>query len=286
MKALLFLALILTSTSSWAFPKAPFNALAPEHLKNREFHDLVNYNFEGIVKLSNCSGSLVVFNGMPLTAKAVMMTNGHCLSTGPFGGFLKPGEVWFNKTASRSFKLYDKSMKLHNIKSTKVLYATMTNTDLAFYELEESYNEILARTGVRPYLLDSNHPLRGEEIEIISGYWDRGYTCAIDDFVFKLREADWTFTNSIRYTDGCDTIGGTSGSPIIAKGQRRVIGINNTSNESGKRCAMNNPCEVSEAGDITVLSGKRYGQQTYNVYTCLTPDFRLNLTKAGCELPR
>ena len=68
----------------------------------------------------------------------------------------------------------------------------------------------------------------------------------IDKFIFMVKEANWTFKDSIRYTDGCDTIGGTSGSPIIEAGTRTVIGVNNSANESGRKCTMNNPCEISE----------------------------------------
>lgn len=284
MKTLLVLVLALASTATWAFPVAPFNALEQKNLKSFHSLDARGYDFEGIVKLSNCSGSLVAFNGQPLTSKAIVMTNGHCISVP--GGFLKPGEVWSNRSAPRSMKVYDSNMKLHSIKATKILYATMTNTDVAFYELEESFNEIFARTKVRPFLLDSVRPLIGISIDIISGYWDRGYSCEIDGFVFAMREDAWTFKDSIRYTEGCDTIGGTSGSPIIARGERRVVAINNTSNESGRRCTMNNPCEVDEQGEVTVRKGVRYGQQTYNTYTCLTPDFKIELSRTGCELPR
>lgn len=284
MKFILLLSLIFSASSAFAFPEAPFDALAKAHLKNNFPLDSMGYDFEGIVKLSNCSGSLIAYSGMPVTAKAIVMTNGHCFER--WGGFLKPGEVILNKKVTRRMGLYDKNMKLHNIKSTKVVYATMTNTDLALYELDQSYAEILESTGVRPLLLDTVHPLANQSIEIISGYWDRGWSCDIDGFVFALKESNWTFTNSIRYTRTCDTIGGSSGSPIIAKGERKAIGVNNTANESGKRCAMNNPCEVSEEGEISVNSGATYGQQTYNVYTCLTPSFELDLSIAGCELPR
>jgi hypothetical protein len=162
----------------------------------------------------------------------------------------------------------------------------MTNTDVTLYELSESYNDIYARTNVRPFLLDSVHPLQGVSIDIISGYWDRGYSCEIDGFVFKIREGDWTFADSIRYTAGCDTIGGTSGSPIIERGTRKVIAINNTSNESGQRCTLNNPCEVDEVGSVSVRRGVRYGQQTFNFYSCLTPAFTIDLNRSGCTLPR
>lgn len=280
MKNLLSLLALLSATSAFAFPVAPFNAL--ERTQKTFNFEASQYDFEGIVKLSNCSGSLIAFNGQPLSSKAIVMTNGHCLG----GGFLRPGEIQLDRSINRSMKIYDKKMKLFSVKATKILYATMTNTDVAFYELSESFNDIFTKTGIRPFLLDSVRPLDGVSIDIISGYWDRGYSCDIDGFVFQMKEAEWTFTDSIRYSSGCDTIGGTSGSPVIARGERRVIAINNTSNESGRRCTMNNPCEIDEAGQISVRRGVRYGQQTYNTYTCLTPDFRFELNKAGCTLPK
>jgi hypothetical protein len=65
-----------------------------------------------------------------------------------------------------------------------------------------------------------------------------------------------------------------------------VVGINNNSNEDGQQCTVNNPCEVSANGEVIAQQGVRYGQQTFNVYTCLTPDFKFDLTLAGCDLPK
>lgn len=284
MKTVFIALAALVSLSAFAIPVAPFDALSVKNLKSTDLTAANEYNFEGIVKLSNCSGSLVIFSGMPHSAKAVVMTNGHCIQKP--GGYLNQGEVWVNKTLARDMKIFDKNMKLFPIKTTKILYATMTNTDLAFYELDKSYSEIKAATKVSPFLLDSFRPSIAQPIEIISGYWDRGYTCEIDNFVFKIKEGQWTWTDSIRYTEGCDTIGGTSGSPIIAKGEKRVIGVNNTSNESGEECTLNNPCEVSSNGNVFSQKGVRYGQQTFNVYTCLTPDFKFDLERSNCDLPK
>lgn len=283
MKKLIVGLVALVSSSAFAIPVAPFNALTEGTLKSRRVNPN-GYDFEGIVKLSNCSGSLIIFTGMPVTAKAIVMTNGHCVQKP--GGYLNPGEVWVNKPIARDMKIFDKAMKLFPIKTTKILYATMTNTDVAYYELDKSYAQIKAETNVRPFVLDSLRPSIAQPIEIISGYWDRGYSCEIDNFVFRIKEGGWTWTDSVRYTAGCDTIGGTSGSPLIAKGEKRVIGINNTSNESGEQCTLNNPCEVSESGAVFFQKGIRYGQQTYNVYTCLTPDFKIDLSLKSCDLPK
>jgi V8-like Glu-specific endopeptidase len=282
-----FIAISLTSAAH-AFPKAPFDALKNPIVRSNDKSGstLIDYDFEGIIKLNNCSGSLIRFSGQPMTSKAIVLTNGHCYSTGAFGGMIKPGQVVHNKAASRDMKIFNKEMKLFPVKATKVLYATMTNTDIALYELSESYESISNKYKIESFELDTIRPFIGTNIDIVSGYWDRGYSCAIDAFIFKLQEAEWSFTDSIRYTDGCETVGGTSGSPIISRGTRSVIAINNTANESGKKCTMNNPCEVSEDGNTTVLKNKKYGQQTYNIYSCLRPDFNIDLSLAGCTLPQ
>lgn len=282
MKALATIALTLISATAFALPRAPFDALKVNLISNPLLS--ADYDFEGIVKLSNCSGSLVQFSGQPDTAKAVVMTNGHCIQKP--GGYLNPGEVWVNRPINRSMKIFDSKMKLSPINATKILYATMTNTDVAFYELAETFADIESRFKVRPFELDTNRPVVGTSIDIVSGYWDRGYSCDIDGFVFKILEGAWTFTDSVRYTAGCDTIGGTSGSPIIQRGTRNVVAINNTSNESGERCTLNNPCEVDEAGNVRATKGVRYGQQTFQTYSCLTPDFRIDLNRSGCTLPK
>jgi V8-like Glu-specific endopeptidase len=273
-------------SSAYAIPKAPFNALTFNKAIDINSDNVSNYDFEGIVKLSNCSGSLIRLSGQPMTAKALVLTNGHCFSSGPFGGMLKPGEVISNSASKRSMKIFDKQMKLFPITASKVAYAAMTDTDIAIYELTQSYDEILKKYKISSFDLDTVRPSLGTNIDIVSGYWDRGYSCAIDAFIFNLKEGDWMFKDSIRYTDSCNTIGGTSGSPIIARGTRSVIAINNTANEAGKKCAVNNPCEISANGTITTIKDKKYGQQTYNLYSCLTPDFSIDLKVPGCLLAK
>lgn len=281
MKLLLSL-LVLVSTQAFAFklPVGSFDALA---VKNNTPIDLDNAPlFEGIVKLSNCSGSVVIFDGMSTAKKALVLTNGHCLG----GGFLKPNEVVVNRPLSRSMRVYDAKMKLHPIRATKIVYATMTNTDAALYELDVTYDQLLAQSNIRPLLMADTRPLASTEFNIPSGYWDRNWACSIDGFVFRLLEANWIFTDSIRYSDGCNTIGGTSGSPIVEKDTRVVIGINNTGNESGGRCTMNNPCEQDEAGRVVVITKRSYGQQTYQFYGCLDAEFNLDLRLSSCTLPK
>ncbi|MCB0391051.1 MAG: trypsin-like peptidase domain-containing protein [Bdellovibrionales bacterium] len=277
---ILLLILLTIPLSAYAFPEAPFDALTTPRVWTSS--NVQDFDFEGIVKLSNCSGSLVRFSGQPLSSKAIVLTNGHCVKD---FGLLEPGEVWHNRTYQRDMKVADASGQFYLVKANKVLYATMTYTDAALFELNETYLE-LEKLGVRSFELDGYHPIEGTSIEIVSGYWERGFRCNIDKFIHKLLEGRWTFNDSIKYSEsGCEVYGGTSGSPIVETNTRRVVGVNNTGNERGRKCTINNPCEVDEKNNVVVDKGAGYGQQTYIFYSCLSIDFKIDLSLAGCQLP-
>lgn len=282
-KLIASVAFLFSAGMLYAFPEAPVQSLK---FRPDPFAFTSNaYNFEGIVKLSNCSGSLVILEGQNFNAKGLVLTNGHCVPKGVFGGMLGPNEVVINKAVRRQMKLFKDLKTLFTINATKIVYATMSQTDMALYELDESYQQIYNRTGVSPLILSSKRPLEGTQIEIISGYWERGYSCGIDKFIYKMQEGDYYFADSVKYFPGCNTIGGTSGSPIIDPQTREVIAINNTGNESGRKCTMNNPCEINERGEIFAEKGTSYGQQTYKVYSCLNSSKEFVFTKSGCQLP-
>ena len=280
-KVFLITCLFFAAGKVLAFPQAPHNALK-SNVGPLVYLNSYNYDFEGTVKLSNCSGSIIKFIGQRPNDNAIVLTNGHCLER----GFLKPGQIIYKKKVNRRMKVADKNKRFHRITAKEIIYATMTDTDSALYRLKETYHD-LERRGIQAFELSENRPQSGMSIEIISGYWERGYSCEIDGFVFNLREASWVFVDSIRYTNSaCKTIGGTSGAPIIESGSRVVIGVNNTRNMSGKRCSMNNPCEVDENNYITVKKGASYGQQTYLIYSCLNSKNEIDLKLPGCKLPK
>lgn len=282
MKALVLALALLGLNSAWALPLGHFDAL--RKAEGAKLAPTPAPLFEGIVKLSNCSGSLITLEGMPADHKAIVMTNGHCVQKP--GGFLSPGEVWVNRPVSRSLGVYTKNMELKRFNAKRIIYATMTGTDVTLYEVDMTYAQIKQQFGIEPLLLSNTRPLEHVKMNIPSGYWDRNWACNTEGFVFKLRESDWTWTDSIRYNQECDTIGGTSGSPIVEDGTRTVIGINNTSNEDGERCTLNNPCEVDEAGREIIIKQRSYGQQTYHIYGCMNEAFEIDLNLASCELAK
>ncbi|GAB3498785.1 S1 family peptidase [Amycolatopsis cihanbeyliensis] len=240
-------------------------------------------DFRATVALSNCSGSVVRLAGAAADDPALVLSNGHCLQA----GFPEPGEVIIDRPSQRQFRLLtaDGRGELGTLRASRLVYATMTETDVSLYRLRRSYAELEQAYGVRPLRLASATADEGTAISVVSGYWKRIYSCTVDGFVHELREAGWTWRDSIRYTPSCDTIGGTSGSPIIDRDSGEVVGVNNTGNEDGQRCTLNNPCEVDEHGNVTVRHGTNYGQQTYRFYGCLIAGSRIDLTRPDCHLP-
>ncbi|WP_228980441.1 serine protease [Streptomyces sp. DH12] len=239
--------------------------------------------FAGTVALSNCSGSVVRLPQSRPDDPALVLSNGHCLETGMPG----PGVVVVNRPSTRSFGLLDAAgTRVATLRAGKIAYATMTDTDLALYQLTSTYRQIEDRHRIRALELDTVRPAQGAGIAVVSGYWKRVYTCAVDGFAHRLKEGDWTWKDSVRYTPACDTVGGTSGSPVIDTATGKVVAVNNTGNESGGRCTVNNPCEVDANGTVTVRRGINYAQQTHTVAACVGTGNAVDLGRPGCALPK
>ncbi|MFF2169367.1 S1 family peptidase [[Kitasatospora] papulosa] len=239
--------------------------------------------FAGTVALSNCSGSVVRAPSSQPGDPALVLSNGHCLET----GFPAPGQVVLNRSSTRSFTLLNAAGSgVGTLRASKIAYGTMTDTDVSLYQLTRTYAQIESSYGIKALELDTARPTQGKAITVASGYWKRTYSCAVDGFAYRLKEGAWTWKDSVRYTSACQTIGGTSGSPVIDNATGKVVAVNNTGNEDGQQCTDNNPCEVSENGTVTVRKGINYAQQTYNMVPCIGTGNQIDLNRAGCALPK
>ncbi|WP_031074499.1 S1 family peptidase [Streptomyces sp. NRRL WC-3742] len=240
-------------------------------------------SFAGTVALSNCSGSVVRMPNSAPTDPALVLSNGHCLESGMPG----PGQVVTNQPSSRTFTLLNPDgSDLATLTATQVVYSAMTDTDVTIYQLDTDYATIQAQYGIAPLTVADTHPAQGADIRVVSGYWKKIYSCSVDGFAYQLNEADWTFKDSVRYTSGCNVIGGTSGSPVVDASTGLLVAVNNTINESGESCTLNNPCEVDRSGNVTVHPGIGYAQETYLIPACFGPGNQLDLTLPNCALPR
>ncbi|MEV7086000.1 serine protease [Streptomyces sp. NPDC093085] len=244
---------------------------------------LAAVDFAGTVALSNCSGSVVRTPQSQPSDPALVLSNGHCLES----GFPAAGQVIVNQASTRSFTLLNSAgTGVATLRASKVAYATMTDTDISLYQLTTTYAQIQSAYGITALELNAARPAQGSAIKVVSGYWKRIYSCSVDGFAYQLKEASWTWKDSVRYTSSCNTIGGTSGSPVIDDATGKVVAVNNTGNEDGARCTLNNPCEVDENGTVTVRQGINYAQQTYPLVACLTTGSVIDLNAAGCTLPK
>ncbi|MEU7730732.1 trypsin-like peptidase domain-containing protein [Streptomyces sp. NPDC040724] len=243
----------------------------------------VAVNFAGTVALSNCSGSVVRAPASQPNDPALVLSNGHCLET----GFPAAGEVVKDRPSSRSFSLLNASgSKVATLRASKIAYGTMTDTDVSIYQLTKTYAQIQSQYGITALTLNDVRPAQGSAIKVVSGYWKRIYSCNVDGFAHLLKEGDWTWKDSVRYTPSCNTIGGTSGSPVIDTTTGKVVAVNNTGNEDGGRCTVNNPCEVDQNGTVTVRQGINYAQETYTIVPCIGPGNKIDLNRPGCLLPK
>lgn len=211
---------------------------------------------EGIAKLSNCSGALVIFDGMPTTARALVVTQAQCLT----GRQPRPGAVFTNRLAIRALNLIDASGKAHAVTTRRLLYATQTDTDLAVYELGDSYNEVQFKTSIRPLFLTAAPPILGQNLELISAHGPRRWSCAVEGFVREVRDERRRFTDVIQLSDECRIDAAVpAGIPAVDLATRTLFALH------GKQ---------------------RLTQQVYALAGCVDQNFEVDLELASCELPK
>jgi hypothetical protein len=238
-------------------------------------------DFTSTASLSGCSASVVRFADSQPNEQALMITAGHCHE------FLQAGQVLVNKSSRQIFELHNPDGSVAGTtRASRILYGTMTKTDIMLYQLRDTYADLQSKFGVPALTLAQNSPAVGTGIAVVSAYWKRIFTCSVEEIVYEIREGVYTWKNSIQYHQpGCEVLPGTSGSPVIDTTTGQVVGINNTRYENGTPCTLNNPCEADANGNTHVETGAAYGQQSWWLYTCITAQHTIDLNRPGCLLP-
>ncbi|MFI7312254.1 hypothetical protein [Streptomyces hygroscopicus] len=91
---------------------------------------------EGTVGLYGGAGSVVRTAASRPTDPALMLTNGHCVDGKPPA----PGSALADQFADRDVPIADRQGYPQTTAHTsRLVYATMTGTDIALYRLEETY---------------------------------------------------------------------------------------------------------------------------------------------------
>lgn len=241
-------------------------------------------DFEGTVEIGSCSGFLLRPAARSVTQKAWVLTNGHCVTNWLGRMVLRPGQALAASSGARDLSLVTASGTRLELRTQRLRYATMTGTDLAVYELAESYQALEAQ-GARAFELAAEAPTTGLKVSVFSARKGQRFDCAVDALLVGLREGGFSFSASLRLSDECEQGPGTSGSPLVEAGTRRVVGISNSFNRNGRACGDHNPCEVDADGEVEVFHGARYGQQVVGLGRCLT-EGELDLSRAECALTK
>lgn len=239
--------------------------------------------FAGTARLPGCSGAVVRWASALGSDPAVVITNGHCVRT----PFLGAREVLVDQRQWRRIELLEGDGDVATtVRGVHLRYASMYRTDLAVYELRETYDDLAAR-GVTPMVLATEGPARGDRIRIPSGYWVEQRACVTTGTAYRLHERSWDWWRSIRLParDGCAIRGGYSGSPIVSRLTGEVVGIANTGYVGGRRC-LDSACEENRRGRIVTRRNVNYGQQTWWLTTCVGADRRFDLDTPGCRLAK
>ncbi|MGW4485045.1 trypsin-like serine protease [Amycolatopsis sp. NPDC004368] len=237
---------------------------------------------EGAVNLGSCAGSLVRKAGARPDDPGLLLTNGHCIA----GDHPAVGSAVTDRAEARDVAVLTAAGTVKtSLHTTKLLYATMTGTDIALYQVDKTYAQ-LAVAGAKVFELATHEPQQADQIDVLSGTHRKAWSCAVANIIPELREGGYTQQHAIQYNEACLPSSGDSGSPVLDPHTGQVVGIHNTSNDLGGVCTASNPCEVDDRGVVTVHMGRAYGQQTAGIPACLTAGSTVDLSLAGCGLTK
>jgi V8-like Glu-specific endopeptidase len=237
-------------------------------------------NVEGATDLGTCAGSVVRTPASRPEDPALLLTNGHCVE----GQRPAPGSALVDQPADREVPIANRQgYPQTTARANRLVYATMTGTDIALYRLDKTYAQ-LGAAGAKVFKLTTTPVRAGDPLTL--AYLNRRQSCAAEAVVPHLREGGYQQDHSIRYatTTDCVPVHGMSGSALLAPDGSTVVGIHNTHNDGGEQGTDNNPCEVGPDGTVTAVKDRGYGQQVDGIAGCLTAESELDLARYGCTL--
>ena len=218
-------------------------------------------------------------------APAYALTNGHCPEFPGSNEVLldRPpirGQVTFNYFA-------DTTRSQLTVAVTRVAYATMKGHDIAVLELALQHRQLRAQ-GVEPWPIARARPIAGESVAIIGapgGAFLRLSACRLEGQAPLVLEYIWHWYDFFR--NRCVGIQpGSSGSPVISRRTRAMIGLVNTTTSGGRpvfsECLLDHPCEPAVGGE----SGRvetNYVTPLLDVDACF-PGGWFDVASPGCAL--
>ncbi|WP_022926773.1 trypsin-like serine protease [Patulibacter americanus] len=235
-----------------------------------------------VIHGSGCSASVVRVAASRPTDPAMVLTNGHCLDPRP-----KPGQAVADRPSDSLVPLTGRSSNpIARGTTTRLLYATMTGTDVALYRLRQSYAE-LAALDVPARELATTGPAPGDALVMHSGTAQTTFACTVETVVPAVQESGYTQRNALRYAadKACLPQGGTSGSPMVNPRTDQIVAIHNSHvTGDGKPCTESNPCEVAPDGTTTAVKDRGYAQQVTGLTACIAAGSVFDAARPGCTV--
>ena len=223
-----------------------------------------------------CSGVVFEMPGMTENHKALILTNGHCMGFGSYMGvYPNDGEFYINYLSSNSVVIKKNGQDQgKRFPYQKVLFATMTVTDLAVIELESTYRQ-LRKEGYTVYAIAQEEAQSGMIIEFNSYNQKAHNVCEVEKIVPILKLGPWTWNNSIRMKTNpqCRYSYGQSGTAGIEQNSGLIYGLVQTMYDGDRPNSLGNPYEVhyKEDGSSESLTGaafQPYATPTNILYRC------------------
>lgn len=235
---------------------------------------------EGAARLGSCAGSVVRTSSSRPQDPALLLTNGHCVQEER----PTPGSALVDHPADGEVHVGGpQGYPRATARLERLVYATMTGTDVALYRLDTTYGQ-LESEGAKVLELASEPVRAGDPLSMLVPH--TRLECSAEAVVPHLREGGYEQDDAIRYAsdEACGVQPGMSGSALLAPDGSTVVGVHNTHNRNGEECTDNNPCEVDGDGDLSFEQGRAYGQQVHMITNCLTAGSELDLAQPDCTL--
>ncbi|MFO1183350.1 MAG: trypsin-like peptidase domain-containing protein [Bauldia sp.] len=243
------------------------------------------------LEVRSCSAALFRMEGMTLDQKALVLTAGHCINAGRFkndlGTFPADGERFIDRPEDAFIQVKSEAGAFKRYHTRRLVFATMTVSDLAVYELDASYADILAADkDVEVFILGTRPMVAGVAFGVPSANKQRSFDCVSEAIVPTLLDKPWRWNEVIRFRhqESCLFVGGASGSPVLYRD--RIVAVANDVFDPGTACAFGSPCEVDTDGKTTTAKpGQSYATQTYRLYDCYDAMKKaFDFTRASCTL--
>ncbi len=264
-----------------------------------------NEELNGMVKIGGCSASLITI-GRSVRSAASALSAGHCPS---YPLFYKPGEAEAGKknlsdSPAKVFPPSRRNTSPLDIPLDQLYYATMTNSDVAIYDLSESERKIKFR-GLKTFTLADSLPKPGDKLTITSGYWRETQTCEVESILADNSEEEavigmpmesdpraipHSFHHSILFKDSCYGRNGWSGSSVIDPKTNQIYGVVSRLYETQRDASLTrfaefirrkwNPFNPEVETPVRVVASN-----VTDLVDCLEKDGSLNFRRPGCVLP-